>query len=258
MSLLTKAFRCGPRARRTTQLALLASIVAGFTTASSNVADAEIIHKLGANGTLSVFGTRGEDEIVAYYDQRSLGKIHRASCLVVEVRERIGGRLEGEAVYLAKSVKALHIDGMPEDDLIDCSAMKIPCTIYGGHGNDDILGGWRDDDIDGGTGADEIEGGPGDDILFGGLESTHWLYGDTLLGGSGQDVLIGSQYGSHTSNYDVLKGGPDEDTYLYCAADWLEDDDADPIYGYGGLLFSDYWSSNNPYGVEMTVIEQDY
>lgn len=93
------------------------------------------------------------------------------------------------------AVKSVLIDARGGGDYVDCRTLLVPCTIYGGSGNDYIMGGENADYIDGGNDHDIVFGLGGNDQLFGG-------YGDDrLLGGNGTNYLTGG-YG-----IDFMDGG---------------------------------------------------
>jgi len=86
--------------------------------------------------------------------------------------------------------------GASDDAVVVAGAVRIPTTLRGGQGSDDLIGG---------SGADKLIGGPGDDTLVG-RAATDSLYGgpgaDRLVGGGGYDLLHGD------SGEDALFGGP--------------------------------------------------
>ena len=62
-------------------------------------------------------------------------------------------------------------------------ALKVPTSVYGEGGADEILGGWNKDYLDGGPGADYLSGGAGADQIYGGPGL------DFLVGGAGRDEI---------------------------------------------------------------------
>jgi hypothetical protein len=99
------------------------------------------------------------------------------------------------------------IHGLDGTDIID--GLSGNDVICGGTGNDVLSGGVGDDTVDGGDDDDTLKGGPGADKLFG-LEGNNQLFGedgeDILVGGPGNDKLNG---GTHD---DVLNGEDGDDT----------------------------------------------
>jgi len=88
--------------------------------------------------------------------------------------------------------------GDGNDTVIVGAAVKVPVTIRGGSGNDNLVGGSGADKLIGGDGNDRLVGRGGPDLLFGGVGN------DELIGGPGRDVLRGGQ------GNDTLIGGPGE------------------------------------------------
>jgi hypothetical protein len=94
----------------------------------------------------------------------------------------------------------LVIRGQRGADRIIVNAGMIPCSIFGGEGDDTIIGGDSDDTIFGEAGNDQLNGGNnGDDRLDGGGGQ------DLLIGGFGNDRLFGN------TGHDTLDGSIGED-----------------------------------------------
>ena len=146
-----------------------------------------------ANGTLTITGTAGNDNI---YVSTSAGNTVRVADQNVQI-----GNLIPKA-----SVKKIVVNCNAGNDYAYVSLFeKIPTQIDGGAGNDGltaatagnntVIGGLGDDNLAGGSGGDKIDAGDGKDILAGSTGN------DTLLGGNGDDLLTGG------ANNDVLDGG---------------------------------------------------
>lgn len=86
--------------------------------------------------------------------------------------------------------------GNGNDRVVVASAIRVPVTIRGGPGDDDLAGGLGYDKLIGGAGDDTLAGRGANDLIFGGAG------GDILFGGSGHDTLSGGP------GNDVLNGGP--------------------------------------------------
>lgn len=61
--------------------------------------------------------------------------------------------------------------------------LKVPTSVYGEGGADELLGGWNMDYLDGGLGNDYLSGGAGADQLYGGPGL------DGFVGGAGRDEI---------------------------------------------------------------------
>lgn len=98
--------------------------------------------------------------------------------------------------------------GADGNDQIYATDVRMPVSIFGEGGHDQITGGSAGDLLDGGDGVDRIWGGAGDDLIRGGA-GNDVLRGhegnDILLGGDGDDYLEG-QLGN-----DILIGGAGRD-----------------------------------------------
>ena len=124
------------------------------------------------NGTLSIDGSRGSDNIIVV----TVG--HRISVLA-------GFRQIGS--FASASVNSIEVFGSTGNDFILVSPLiKTATLLDGGMGNDQIFGG---------GGPNILLGGPGNDTLVGGIHR------DILIGGDGRDMLIGS------AGDDIIIGG---------------------------------------------------
>ena len=166
---------------------------------------------LQADGTLVLTGGSGDDVLTFY----KAGSRYVAS---VTLRDEDGRPAVTESrVFDAGVVKRLVVNGGDGNDLLS-NLTDVPCTIYGGKGNDQIYGGDADDSLSGGDGTDVVFGGKGDDTLDGGPGNDQLVGGDgddSLLGGPGNDNLYGGE-GDDTlkggKGSDYLSGGPGSNT----------------------------------------------
>ena len=133
-----------------------------------------------------------------------------------------------------------HVNGGPDNDLLDASAGLGNNRIYGQDGDDQILAGT----------SDRLFGGDGDDILDSSLGTgDNWLYGedgndtffagtsDRFLGGDGDDAFFINEGG-----YNLLTGGAGADAFwiangeLLTAANTITDFAIDEdVIGVAGL-----------------------
>jgi Calpain family cysteine protease/RTX calcium-binding nonapeptide repeat (4 copies) len=126
------------------------------------------------NGTLTIRGTAGPDDIVVARDLSN--------------RIEIWGLSQ---TFPVKSVHRIEVHGGAGDDYIDLDSGARPgertldtySTIYGEAGNDTIFGGNASDAIYGGDGDDSLAGMGGSDYLNGGAGT------DLFYGGSGRDTF---------------------------------------------------------------------
>jgi hypothetical protein len=91
---------------------------------------------------------------------------------------------------------------------------NVPCTAWGGSGNDTLIGGGGDDVLIAGDGNDQLYGRGGRDYLVGGA-GHDYLNGDGSVDDNG--VPSGVDYGSDGLP-DVLIGGKGPDNFV---ADWV-------------------------------------
>ena len=128
-------------------------------------------------GTLSVAGTRGDDEITVALNGAS-------------VDVTVNGEVRSfEAARVTRGIRA---DGRAGDDAIDvAAAFALPVRLTGGAGDDELFGA---------SGADLINGGKGDDDLHGrdGV--------DRLIGGKGEDVFQSSEDAAEIADLDEDDG----------------------------------------------------
>lgn len=107
-----------------------------------------------------------------------------------------------ELTCKAPLVAGFEINGGEGNDAFSVSsAIELPVTMRGGHGDDALVGGSGPDKLIGGEGNDKVAGRGGSDLLYGGPGN------DELLGGPGNDVLRGS-------GPDVMDGGSGHNTLI--------------------------------------------
>ena len=130
--------------------------------------------------------------------------------------------LNSEANIEATSVSEIRIHGSSKNDNINLSQVdraSFPnlekVTIFGGHGEDQIIGSEIADLIFGGKHADHINSRGGDDTIYGGPGHDEMLGGsgaDKLYGGNGQDRLFGNlAHSDLDGQQDTLQGGRGKD-----------------------------------------------
>ena len=105
--------------------------------------------------------------------------------------------------------KALTVNALAGDDIINFKKSKYKNKLNGQNGNDTIYGGSNADTINGGNGDDKLYGYAGNDVIYGGKGN------DCIYGGDGNDKIYG-QYGDN-----ILKGGegmasPTEKELSFC------------------------------------------
>jgi Ca2+-binding RTX toxin-like protein len=136
---------------------------------------------------LHIGGTKGADYIEVWeYEQGQK----------LAVRFNRSHKLEW---YHLKGVNEIVIETGRGDDTVVLGNLGLPCSTFGGRGNDHLIGS---------PGADLLDGGLGDDTILGGNGN------DTVIGGRGNDQLSGD------SGRDDLRGGPGSDSAS--ADDWSE------------------------------------
>ena len=169
-------------------------------------------------GTLDIYGTSGNDTIVASADHVNGSNVNINGIQLPS--------------FLATDFFDLNINGNDGNDSITVTNSSTSYTfIVGGPGNDTITGGPEKDYIIGGAGNDLLVGGPGNDTIVGGAGD------DYLIGGAGNDVLQGA------GGNDTLWGGWGNDT-LYGGGG------SNVLYGKAGndLMCTAAGSSNIVYG----------
>jgi Ca2+-binding RTX toxin-like protein len=136
--------------------------------------------------------------------------------------------------YPSIPIRRIHIEAGAGDDWIEVR-VRLPATIVGDKGDDNITGGARGDNINGGSGHDIIFGSAGDDLIngAGGKDTVYSDQGnDTIFGGADDDYLNGGFDHDHlrggTGN-DELFGGMDDGYDMLCG-----DAGTDVLYGHLG------------------------
>lgn len=119
------------------------------------------------DGLISIIGTSNADVI----STRIV-----SSKLWVSINSKI-------SKYSLSQISSILIDGKEGNDFIANGAADIPCTLYGGKGNDILSGGLGDDYLNGGIGNDRLYGQLGDDLMDGGKGN------DQFMGGVGVDTV---------------------------------------------------------------------
>lgn len=117
----------------------------------------------------------------------------------------------------ASAVKSVYVDARGGNDTVDLRTVLVPCTVYGGSGNDYILGGENSDSLYGGDGNDIIFGMGGNDHLFGNAGNDRLLGGagtNYLTGGTGTDFMDAGNPGYIANEND---GAPDYIATMYAA-----------------------------------------
>jgi Ca2+-binding RTX toxin-like protein len=155
-------------------------------------------------GTLTINGTNRDDFIVV---------------------RQFNNRISVDNVRIAGSgyIHKIVVSGFDGNDVVRLDAngtpgqaVRVPCLVFGGNGNDFIVGGNANDELQGNAGNDTLYGLNGHDRLFG-QDGHDLVFGgagnDQLVGGAGNDELLGE------IGHDQLWG---QDGY-----DWLEGGDGD-------------------------------
>lgn len=125
---------------------------------------------------------------------------HGGYVAAVTLRDAAGKVIDTQTqVFPPGAVKRLLINGGDGSDLLS-NLTDVPCTIFGGAGDDTEYGGEAGDLLDGGPGSDVLAGFGGNDTMTGGPGNDH------LVGGDGNDSLSGN------AGNDALYGGPGLDT----------------------------------------------
>jgi RTX calcium-binding nonapeptide repeat (4 copies) len=130
---------------------------------------------LSAAGVLQITGTRTADTVhVSQQGDQVLVQSSSAGDHGGPVTTR----------WDAAKVHSILFSGSDGNDFFE-NDTAIPCTAYGGAGNDTLIGGRGADRLFGDAGNDLLVGRGGHDTLYGGLGA------DTLVGSSGADALYG-------------------------------------------------------------------
>lgn len=147
--------------------------------------------------------TRATIEVYENLELRSFGTSWSMYSSTLPTSKRV-------AVYQKSAVKRIVLLGNKRSDYLQVflQGFRIPVSINGKGGDDQIRGSGGSDVIDGGEGGDVIYGWEGDDHLRGG-GGKDTIYGgngnDRLEGQQGDDVLVGE------GGDDRLEGGPGND-----------------------------------------------
>jgi Ca2+-binding RTX toxin-like protein len=189
-------------------------------------ASAGPVFKPDANGKVRMLGTNSADDAVVreeadgivYLSVRKIGRAFKAS----QVKSLSADLLGGNDVFLLKNL---------------ASSLKIPMTISGGAGNDNITAAAGNDVLNGNDGNDSLFGGLGNDELHGGVGNDSLrgdagndrLFGedgnDTIFGGPGADKLFGGagndKLTCNDGTRDSVSGGSGTDTCIADADDLL-------------------------------------
>jgi hypothetical protein len=129
-------------------------------------------------GTLSIFGTAGNDVIILTGSGAS-------------VTATANGRTMSSTPF--QGVTKIIVNAGGGDDRVSLAALSINGTLNGGPGNDTLEGSQADDVLNGGDGLDVLNGNNGRDNLLGGNAD------DSLTGGGGIDAFHG-EAGNDTLN----------------------------------------------------------
>ena len=198
----------------TRQLGLLAAaaLAAGLLAAAPAAGAAQAAGMPSAsvtNGTLTINGTNGNDEV-------TLSLTPDTTHLLVDLGDGTGAHTFDRATFT--NVSAFLGNG---DDTFAVNAtngpVPTPMSVDGGAGNDTITGGAGDDLLVGGAGADRILGGDGNDVIVGGggNDSVDGQRGtDTEFLGSGDDVATWLP----GEGNDTIDGGAGHDTLVFNGA----------------------------------------
>ena len=162
------------------------------------------------NGVLKIVATNGNDTL-------QINKVGNQYQIV-------GSFLTPTVIrYSVSQVQSIEIDMLAGNDHVNINdSVKIPVTVRGGDGNDDIKGGGGNDLIYGGGGNDDIDAGSGNDVVYADAGNDEVKGGngnDSLFGGDGDDELDGS------NGNDLLFGE--------AGSDELEGDDGNDILSGG-------------------------
>lgn len=170
---------------RQLSLAAAATLAVGLVAAAPAAHAAEPPPASVINGTLTVVGTNGNDNV-------TLELSNDQAQLLVD----LGNGTLPQAFDRATFTDIAAFPGNGDDTFaVDSAkgAVATPMTVDGGNGNDTINGGAANDLLVGGNGNDTIRGGDGNDLIFSnnGGDSVDGQRGtDTEILGNGDDIAI--------------------------------------------------------------------
>jgi Ca2+-binding RTX toxin-like protein len=162
---------------------------------------APAVKTLGVASLLTITGTSKADKIVINQNDTVISYV-----------------LNGVATTVPSStVSSIAVDCQGGNDTVVMSkgdgtnAVRVPTSVSGGNGNDQLKGGLNNDTLGGGNGNDLLVGNDGNDSLVGGLGS------DNLIGGNGDDFMVGDTSSSDTLGFgaDNFEGDAGVDTADY-------------------------------------------
>ena len=166
---------------------VLAGGLVGFGFGVAGAGAAQVPTARVVNGTLSVTGTSGEDDIAV-----------RQTGSVVEVDFDADGTADRS--FDAQTFTEIVVASGPGDDHLrfdraSTGLASFASTLDGGSGDDTLDGGPGAQLLLGGSGNDVVAGGDADDVaeLGSGRDSFRWDPGDdndTIDGGSGRDTML--------------------------------------------------------------------
>lgn len=155
---------------------------------------------------------------------------------------------DGDLILDDSVVKKIQFFGQKGDDTFS-DATDIPCTAYGGEGNDKLVGGNDNDHLDGGNGDDTLEGNQGDDVLIGGRGNDTFIFAGSFLdmdkvveaGSLDRDTLDFSKLGQPYLRNDGFQSDlnvPGSPVVLDLAATTPQDLFSGTPYGYAGITLT--------------------
>ena len=173
----------------------------------------------GKDDSLGVQSTYDDPSAFTFYDSKNgLGEDLPAGCTRWSPEDRTS--------ITCANPPAIRVDlGDGNDYAYISTGVKVPVTLAGGAGNDELKGNEAPQTIDGGPGDDKVYGYQGDDVLLGG-DGADQIEGysgnDKIDGGAGDDLVSGD--GAEGLYTDVIDGGP--------GVDRIESDFSDRSYNY--------------------------
>jgi RTX calcium-binding nonapeptide repeat (4 copies) len=192
-------------------LAAAALLALGVVAAApaANAADAPSASASVTNGTLTINGTGGHDDItLALASDPTQLLVDFGNGAVPQSFNR--ATFTNISAFLGRGHDTFAVNGTN-------GAVTIPMTVDGGAGNDTITSGAADDVLIGGRGDDRILGGDGNDLIFGG-RGNDFVDGergtDTEILGAGKDI---AQWLPGEGN-DNIDGGSGHDTLVFDGA----------------------------------------